>query len=154
MIAIDFLLLFLLIAPFSLLFHEIGHAVGAKIFQASSIQLSLGVGNKLWAARWQNIHITIYTFFLVNSYVASIREERFSKKEKIIIALLGPMFSLLLATLLFIVYHAFISANVVYIFFLFNVWIFFINLIPIKIGQKQSDGYTICKLMLKRNYDK
>ncbi len=154
MIVIEFLLLLLIISPVSLLFHEIGHAFGARLFKASSIQLTLGVGTKAWTGSWQNFHLTIYPFFLINSYAASTREKRFRKKEMIIISLFGPLFSGLLAILFFIVYNVFVSANIFYIFFLFNLWLFFFNLLPIKFGQKQSDGYTICKLLLKKHDDK
>lgn len=147
----SFLFLFFLIAPASLLFHEIGHVIGAKWVQATSIQLTLGMGKELWEGDVGNVTVTVRSLFIINSYTSTMRESPFQKKEKIIISLMGPIFSGVLALCFYGVYIIFIHESTIFIFFLFNLWLFFINLLPFRIGQKESDGYTICRLMITKN---
>ncbi|MBO1003092.1 site-2 protease family protein [Pseudogracilibacillus auburnensis] len=150
MIDIIYLLIFIcFIAPISLLFHELGHVVGAILMKASFIRLTIGIGNKLWQGTFQHVQIIIRRFFLINSLTSTIREEPFERREKIMITLMGPVFSGLLAAIFYVMYHLFFSTYILYIVFLFNIWLMIINLLPFKIGQKQSDGYTIYKLIVK-----
>jgi len=145
-----FLLLVFFIAPISLLFHEIGHVMGAKWANASSIQLTIGVGNKLWAGSISNLQITVRSLFMINSFTSTTRKNPYQRKEKIMITMMGPLFSGLLAIIIYGVYFIFIPSQMMYIFFLFNLWLVFINVLPFKIGQKQSDGYIIYTLLLKK----
>lgn len=145
-----FLLLVFFIAPISLLFHEIGHVMGAKWANASSIQLTIGVGKKLWAGSISNLQITVRSLFMINSFTSTTRKNPYQRKEKIMITMMGPLFSGLLAIIIYGVYFIFIPSQMMYIFFLFNLWLVFINVLPFKIGQKQSDGYIIYTLLLKK----
>lgn len=144
---VSLLTLIFIIAPISLLFHEIGHVIGASLANASSIRLTIGVGKPLWQGNVQNVQIIIRRLFLINSFTSTVRDEPFRNKEKIIITFMGPIFSGLLAAILYMIHYIFVPANLVYLFFLFNVWLVVINLLPFRIGQKQSDGYTIYKLI-------
>lgn len=150
-IIINVLLLIFFIAPFSLLFHEIGHVTGATLMKASSTRLTLGVGKKIWQGQIQNIDIIIRRLFLVNSFTSTVRERPFLKKEKLIITLMGPAYNGVLAVILYGIYYIFLQSQLIYIFFLFNVWLVIINLLPFKIGQKESDGYTIYRLILGKS---
>lgn len=143
-----FLILVFIIAPLSLLFHEVGHLVGAALMGATSIRLTIGLGKPLWQATFANIQIIIRRFFLFNSVTSTVRTEPFTTREKIVITSMGPMFSATLTIIAFIAYNVFVQTDILYLFFLFNLWLLVINLIPFKIGQKQSDGYTILKLII------
>ncbi len=145
-----FLLLLFFIAPVSLLLHEIGHAVGAKLMHASKINITIGTGKIVFEGSIKGIQIVIRRLFIINSLTSTFRDDPFNKQEKMIISILGPGFSGILAGILYMIYHAFIPSSVLYIFFLFNVWLVFINILPLKIGQKESDGYTIYKILFRK----
>jgi len=145
-----FLILLFFIAPVSLLFHEIGHAIGAKLVNASNIHITLGIGKKVFEGSIIGIHIVIRQLIIINSITSTFRDEPFRKYERILISILGPGFSVIFAVIFYIAYYAIIPAGTLYISFLFNLWLVFINLLPLKIGQKESDGYTICKLLYSK----
>lgn len=148
------LLLSLIIAPVSLFLHEVGHVIGARLMRATAICLSMGLGKKLWTFSFQNIDITIRTFFLWNYYTLSEREGSFDRYEKVMITLLGPLSNVGIATICWFVYHMLIQSSVIYLFFLFNLWVAVINFIPFKMGQKQTDGYTMMQLLQSKRDEK
>lgn len=141
------LIVLILVAPVCFLVHEGGHIVAAKLVKASHIALHLGVGRIIWQGNWGSIHVTLRQFWFSNSYMASDRRLPYNAWETIFIAVMGPSFSLLLAVGLLGAYSFFGMTTIFYLLFWFNVWIGAVNLIPFKVGQKQSDGYTICKQM-------
>jgi len=145
---LQFIILLIFIAPVSLLFHEIGHAIAAKWMNATSIQLNIGAGKQIWTGSIKNIQVRIRKMFLFNFLTSTIRKQPFLKNEKIFISMMGPSFNAFIAIVAYLLYNVFTPLYSIYLFFLFNVWFVFINLVPFKIGQKQSDGYTICKLLL------
>jgi len=145
---IIFFILVFIIAPFSLLFHEIGHLVGATLMRASAIRLTIGLGKPLWQTNFANVDIIIRRFFLINSLTSTVRNTPFRNREKAIITIMGPLFSGILTLIAYIAYSIFIATDILYLFFLFNLWLVVINLIPFKIGHKQSDGYTIYRLII------
>src|SRR5690625_964666 len=147
---INLFLLIFFIAPVSLLFHEIGHAIGAKWMKVATIRITIGIGKTMWEGSLLNIQITIKKVFVFNSFTAMIGERPLQNKEKVFISLMGPIFSGILAFLLYLIYIA-VPMSTIYLFYLFNLWLVVINLFPFKIGQKQSDGYTIYKLLFKTN---
>lgn len=144
-----FLILIFIIAPISLLFHEIGHVVGATMMRATSIRLTIGFGKPFWQTTFGHIQIVLQRFFLINSFTATVRDVPFTNKEKLWITFMGPFFSGLLTLITYIAYSTFIQTDLLYLFFMFNLWLMIINLIPFKIGQKQSDGYTICTQLIQ-----
>lgn len=144
------IILIVIIAPFSLFIHEIGHVIGAKLMAATKILLTIGVGNILWSISFQNIDIYIRRVFIVNSFTSTVRDQPFTKKEKVFITFMGPLFSGVLAFISYGLYYSFSSNLYLYVLFLFNAWLVLINLLPFKIGQKQSDGYTILHIILQR----
>lgn len=146
---IVFFILVFIIAPLSILFHEIGHLVGASMMRATSIQLTIGIGKPLWYHKYANVNVMIRRFFLMNSVTSTVRTDPFSKREKIVITMMGPLFSGMLTIIAFVAYNVFVPTDILYLFFMFNLWLAIINLIPFKIKQKQSDGYTICALIIQ-----
>src|SRR5690625_7926 len=137
MIYVFYLVIFIcFIAPFSLLFHEVGHVVGARIMKATSIRLTIGIGKRLWNLQLENVQIIVHRFFLINSLTSTVRDEPFRRTEKIMITMMGPIFSGLLATVFYLLYLLLESNYMMQISFLFNIWLVIINIIPFKIGQK------------------
>jgi hypothetical protein len=145
------MLIFLLIAtPPSLLFHELGHGFAAKSVRGTTVGIAIGTGKLLWQGKLLGIDMMIYQLFIVNSHAYYHHDRSFSSFEKIYISVMGPCFSLLLAFFFFVLFTLFHMEPGIYILFLFNLWIGIVNFIPFKIGQKQSDGYTICKQLIKQ----
>lgn len=144
-----FLILVFIIAPFSLLFHEIGHLVGASLMRATSVQLTIGLGKTLFQTTFANIRVIIRRFFLINSVTSTVRTSPFTTREKIVITIMGPSFSAMLTIITYIAYNVFVENDVLYLFFLFNLWLVVINVIPFKIKHKQSDGYIVWSLLIR-----
>lgn len=143
-------LFILLVVPLSLIIHEIGHIVGAKFKQANHIQLTIGSGKEVSQFTLIGVKITVRIIYIFGTYTATIREVPFNRMEKIIISAMGPLFNGLLATLLYIAYYNMYHHYVLFLAFLFNLWLLCVNLIPYKIGMKQSDGYIIYQMIRLR----
>lgn len=142
--------LIIIIAPFSLFFHELGHLVGAKLRSATKILLTIGVGKVVKVITIQNIDIHIRRFFIVNSFTSTVREQPYTNKEKVFITIMGPLFSCIIACVFYVLYYGFSSNPYFFVTFLFNAWLVCINLIPFKIDRKQSDGYIIMQILFER----
>lgn len=96
---INLLLFMIIIAPISMIIHEIGHLIGAKCVKADSIILTLGTGKKLFTVRFNQTTFIIRFFLLFNPQIKSMKSEGFTKKELIIISFFGPLLNVLLAIL-------------------------------------------------------
>lgn len=134
-------------APTSLVFHELGHVTGARFIHASRVILMIGEGKTIWKGQFKFITIILRRLYFINSVTQTIPNQPLTKRNIVTISAMGPIFSLLLGVIVYLVYAIFISHIIIYILFLFNIWLGVVNLIPFKIGQKQSDGYTILQAM-------
>ncbi|KQL52566.1 hypothetical protein AN964_02775 [Heyndrickxia shackletonii] len=146
MIIIWFLLF---IAPLTLFIHEFGHSIGAYLVKSDKIQLFIGVGKRLFFFRISTISFHIHTFYMLGGHTASERDPYYSKVEQIIISLFGPLLNGVVGILSTLIFSA-SNSSVLLFFNLFNIWLCVINLIPYRIGDKQSDGYVILKIMFGR----
>src|SRR5699024_3221076 len=125
---LNFIILILLITPISLLFHELGHLLGAKHLKADRIVISIGSGKK------------IYLMIMFQAHTQSERQPKFNNKELAFITAMGPLFSLILTVFLGLLLCVITSEIIIY-FFLFNLWLTITNLIPFKFKNQMSDGY-------------
>ena len=64
------------------------------------------------------------------------------------ITILGPLFNAISALLSFYLFQLYPS-NFLGLLFWFNIWMAVVNIIPIKINGKQTDGLTILRLIRK-----
>lgn len=142
----------IVIAPISLLWHELGHVFGARIVQASHIVLTLGIGKPIFKQTYSNITFVIRRLFLFHSLTESQRSVPLSNKDKIVITCMGPISSLVLSLLAYGLSTLIIPHKFLYILCLFNLWVGFVNLVPFKINESKSDGYTILQ-MIKSKVD-
>src|SRR5690554_4910662 len=101
---IQFLVFVLCIVPLSLLIHECGHALSAKVFHANKILISIGVGKKLWETETNTFHICLRLFPFLNSYSLTERQAPFNRFEKIVITLMGPVMNGVVSTILLFLY--------------------------------------------------
>jgi len=142
-------ILIILLAPISLLIHELGHVYGATRMKATKVQLSIGIGSTLFQRDTNKFEIILRRFFLVHYATATVREEPFRRSEKLFITIMGPLFNAICAFSLFLIEYYVYTHLIIQLFMLFNIWLVVMNLIPFKIGQKHSDGYTIYRLFFQ-----
>jgi|SRR5690625_3682321 len=146
-VMIELIIFVIIIVPFSLFWHELGHLIGAKIVRASHVTLTIGLGKTIYTLTFKQMTFVIKRFFLFHSLTETSRIERLSRKEIIIVTILGPINNLVL-TVIASSSFLFIKANMlVYLIIFFNGWLGLINLIPFKINNKPSDGYTIMQMI-------
>lgn len=135
----DLFVLFI-IGMTSLLFHEIGHVTAARWYHASHIDLIVGAGKKVFAYSVGRLTVHVHQLFFMHFVTSSNRSSLYTSKEITMISMMGPVFSILLATVFYMLFHAFFSVYFLYVGFLFNLWLGIFNLIPFKIGHKTTDG--------------
>lgn len=143
------LLLFTLfiVAPIGTFIHESGHMLGAKFVKADCIKLSIGIGKKLGTISFKNIHITIHALFFLGGFVQSERKLPYKATDIFWITICGPMNNGVFALLIFNL-NGIYTSQWMYILYLFNLWLAIINMIPYKVKNRHSDGYTILKTVL------
>lgn len=143
---INLIFLILVIVPISLFIHELGHLFGAKCLKADRVTIYLGAGNRLFTLTFKNMTINTYLLIMFNAHTYSERKEDFTNKEYAFITIMGPLFSLVF-TMFFSLLLIVTTSKLIFYFFLFNLWLSIINLIPFKINNQKSDGYLIWSLL-------
>ncbi|PAV29543.1 hypothetical protein CIL05_11815 [Virgibacillus profundi] len=141
-----YLLVFLITiaAPFSIFLHELGHAIAARTVNADQITLSIGLGNKISTIFLGKIQITINAIFFLGGLAKSERNIPYKSSEIVWISISGPITNAVFAFLVYLAYFIYPN-NFLHLLFLFNLWLAFANIIPFKIKEKKTDGYTIFK---------
>ncbi|MGM8366702.1 site-2 protease family protein [Virgibacillus sp. W0181] len=143
------LYLIIIVAPFSLLLHEMGHVLGARIVKSEYIKLSIGSGKKLFNLTCLvPINISFHQWFFWGAYTKSKRKIPLNSLESAIVSGLGPIASIIVAFVFYYINNLF-AHPFINVFVLFNLWVALVNIIPFKIGNKQSDGYMILKALSK-----
>ena len=142
------LLLFLLFigAPISVFIHELGHAIAAVSLNANYIEITLGSGRELYILKWKQYVIRCNRIYFIGGVANYERNKPFTSKEMIWLTLFGPLFNGITASIIF--FLLIIYPNVyLQLLFWFNIWLAIANLIPFRIKEKQTDGYTIIQLI-------
>ncbi|GGJ94240.1 hypothetical protein GCM10007063_15960 [Lentibacillus kapialis] len=137
-----FLYLIFIVAPAGTAIHEMSHMLGAKSVKADKILLTIGTGSIIYRTFRKKIHLVIRLFFFAGGMAYSERKTPYQPHERIRIAVFGPVGSFLAAGICAWFYIVF-SSSYLLLMLLFNLWIAFINIIPFRFKNKQSDGYTI-----------
>lgn len=145
------LLLFLLFigSPISIFIHELGHAVAAISLKANQITISIGSGQALFTIRIYHITVIINRVYFIGGMTKYKRTKGFTSKELIWLTILGPVFNGVTACIIFTLL-AILSNTYLQLLFLFNLWLALANLLPFRIKDKQTDGYTIIQLLRER----
>lgn len=148
-ITIQFIIFVFLAVPFSLFIHELGHALTSLLFGAHDVTVRIGKGNCLYKLKRTRFSLIIHMNVFIHYMTEYKRNKPFTKREQLMIVLMGPMSNGIIGYCSYILY----KDNTLLSFFLFcalfNWWLMITNLIPFKIGQKSSDGYTIYTLLFK-----
>jgi len=144
-------LLFLIFvaAPAGTGIHEFGHIIGAKSVGADKMLLSIGVGTIVYRSMWKKINITVRAFFFIGGMACSERKIPYRPRERIRIAVLGPLNSFLATGFCYALYAVYPNGYLL-LFLLFNLWIAAVNTIPFRFKGKQSDGYTILRIIMQK----
>jgi|SRR5699024_7009484 len=149
---VHLLVMLIIITPISLFWHELGHALGARFVRASQITLTIGIGKPIFEHNYNNMTFVIRKIFLFHSLTETQCHESLSRKDKLVITFMGPINSLVLSILAYGLFVLTSPHPLFYIMSLFNIWVGLINLLPFKINERQSDGYTILQT-IKNKYD-
>lgn len=148
---VTFLYLLFIVTPFSLFVHEMGHVVGARWIHATKITVTIGIGKTIATVSFNTVSFIIRSIYFIHCSTETKRIKHISKREAILVSVLGPLFSLCMSFIFYMWYNLFVPHPSVYLLFLFNLWLGIVNFIPFKIGQKYSDGYVIVKQLMKRS---
>lgn len=145
-----YLLLYLVfvVAPIGTIIHECGHLFGAWATQADRITLSIGRGKQIMSFSGKKMQITIHAIFFLGGLAQSKRTTPYKAIEIIWVTFCGLLSSSIFAVLFYFLYNAYPNPYI-QLLFLFNGWLAIVNSIPFKIKGMQSDGYTICKVILQ-----
>jgi len=143
-----FILFFLITAPLAIFIHELGHALGARIVQAEKIHLYLGAGHKIGSFTCGKLTIHIGIFYFLGGFTLSERTPSYKKNERLIIILLGPVMNGAFSLVTYFLCKNLPFVNI-RLFIYFNAWLFIMNLVPYKIGDKRSDGYMFLQTLLR-----
>ena len=148
-IVIHFILpLVFLIAPMSIIIHEMGHLLGARIVKADHYKLSIGKGKKIFSFSCHSLQIIIRTLYFTGGEAKSRRKHAYKPFDISLITAGGPLLNLVFALMCYSFFKSYPS-NLIGLFILFNLWLGVGNLIPFKVRGKPSDGYLIFKAILE-----
>lgn len=145
------LYLILIVAPISNLIHEFGHMLGAKIAKADHVQVYIGRGKSIIKLPFQKTEIHFGTFFFTSGLTISQRKDDYHSIEIIIITILGPLLNAIIVFISYLLYNN-VPSIFILLFLLYNAWLFITNIIPFKLGKKESDGYIIVKEFFRSMY--
>lgn len=146
-----YLLIFLIVivAPIGTIIHELGHSIVALLAGADAVDLHVGIGKPIKKYELKRFTVHLNVIVVIGGLTRSKRTRTYSPNEKIWIALGGPLGNAILVILLIILFYP-THNPYVQLFTLFQAWMMFINIIPFRWKQKQSDGYTIIKMIAEK----
>lgn len=144
---VEIFIFIVVIVPVSLFWHELGHLVGARIVRATHITLTIGIGKPILQRTYKNMTFVVNQLFLFHSLTETSSVKSLTRKNMVIITLMGPISSLILSLLTYSFYMLILPSTVILLTILFNLWLGVINLLPFKINERQSDGYTILQMI-------
>lgn len=146
-----YLLLYLVfvVAPIGTALHEAGHAIGAKLFHADHISLSLGIGKTISSFSYVKIRIKINAIYFLGGLASSEKNNMYKPHELICIALCGPLSNGFFAGVIYILYSIYPNSYLL-LLLLFNLWIAIVNMVPFQINGKKSDGYGIYRVLTQK----
>lgn len=148
----NFAILLLIILPFSILIHELGHAFFAKVFGAEITKICIGTGRKLLGFKKFEIRIgfcfggeCIFTYIKKNNIFS-----------RILVHLGGVLFNAISAALLYfiLILHLLPSTFITNIFILTQVYMLILNLLPFTIKGLDTDGKLVLQLFKKEKFSK
>ena len=138
-----------IIVPMGTLIHELGHAAAALIAKADSVLLHIGTGKPFKTYVFNRLTIHLHSIFFIGGLTRSERKRTYNPKEKIWIALGGPLSNAIFVVLFILLFYP-THNPFIQLFLLFQAWMLVINIIPFKWKGKKSDGYIIFQTLAEK----
>lgn len=159
-VAIDIALFYILIR-LSIITHEMGHWIGARLVGEMPRQMVLGVGFKILRTHFYTTKLTIYNRITTGYVLTVFRNRKNYRIRRFVYTLMGPVFNLLLALAFVLAFPLTLDIgnkiNIAFFGAIFNVILFFGNLYPKKVKingiEYDSDGLHIWKLLTAKHAD-
>jgi len=145
---LDTLLFFYLVVPLVHLIHEAGHVCMAKLHKVKNTEIGIGVGPKIFDFYFKGTKIQLNIIPFLGGYSSNDQAGKLSHKEIALISFGGPLFTLL-SIVFFLPFWTPFQFSFSALFVYFSLWIGIVNLIPFKIGEKQSDGWQIASSLIQ-----
>lgn len=156
------IILFCLNLMIIVLIHEVGHLAGYKLAKGDDDwRISLGAGKRLLETKHLRVHIVPWA-----GYFYWKNPQPFTKKETILIFAGGPLFSLMLALIVFTFQSVVPDGSSIFIDYFrptfafvryYNICVLLSSIIPMRypgfvplLGNHPSDGMYILKELLQR----
>lgn len=149
---IDFILFIIFAVPFSVLVHEMGHAIAARLFKAENIMVSIGSGKEIGLLRLVQIEVVFHMNLIIGGYTSWHGRAGMKSWKYAGISLGGPVASGCAAFLLFFFLGPFTPAVIEWTM-LFNFWLLIVNLIPFRIGSRESDGFMMLAALFSKRHE-
>ncbi|MBO8170825.1 MAG: hypothetical protein H0Z33_02925 [Bacillaceae bacterium] len=141
---LNLLILIFGLAPVAILIHEAGHLFAAKWLKAEDYKIYIGAGPVLFDHNRIRIHLG---YFIGGGTRYHFNVNQNSYMRAAVVSLGGPAFNLfcygLLVTLLS--FDSLEPDPLMYYFALFHLWLGLANLLPVKMAQLESDGWSFIR---------
>ncbi|MFQ3542923.1 site-2 protease family protein [Halobacillus rhizosphaerae] len=145
---ISLITLIFIAAPVSLLIHELGHVTVALFLGAENSLISLGSGQEILKGRIGKLDFRIHLFLFHGAYSLNENKQSFTNSQQALISMGGPVMNVCLSAALYFTGISQLSVLLHWLF-LFNLYLAVVNLVPISIKGRKSDGYRIVKCFIK-----
>src|SRR5690625_4072742 len=121
-----------LVVAISLFFHELAHAVMVLVSRAINVSIHIGRGKHLCQLTLRRFSLWIYMNVFLYYMTEYERTEPFTHRERIMIALMGPIVNGIIGFTSFLLYKELFTNKVLLFCTLFNWWLMIVNLFPFK----------------------
>lgn len=128
--------------------HELGHALGARIVAFKKVRLSIGSGKEIGSFHLLQIEWKFHVICFLGGHTSYETPRTYNALDIAFVAMMGPIMNAITFLFIDLFTDNFISTSL-YVFLLFNGWMFLANIVPIKWNEKQSDGYIVLKMILQ-----
>src|SRR5699024_12797694 len=118
------LIFLFIIGVVSLIFHELGHITASRWNRAEQIYLIIGAGKQIFTFTIGRLFVRIQQLFFMHFVTVYNRDKTYTSKERIVISIIGPTFSILLAVFFNSLLYFNFSLYFVYLIFLCYLWLF------------------------------
>ncbi|MGP4060143.1 site-2 protease family protein [Halobacillus sp. H74] len=146
---VTILVLIFLVAPLSLFVHELGHVLPGLLFRSQRCVIHLGRGRLIHQVKFKKLHIKVGLLFFQGAYSINERQKQFSPWQKAWISGGGPLLNAVVSLLLFFIFWTRVN-DYLSLFFLFNLYLAVVNIVPFSFRGRRSDGYLLLQWLKHR----
>ncbi|UOQ93637.1 site-2 protease family protein [Halobacillus shinanisalinarum] len=140
--------LLFVVAPLGLFIHELGHTIVGLWSGAERSSLSLGIGPTLFKCKIKRLTVQLHCIFFIGGYSYNEKEVNFTPKQQAMISLGGPLSNAICAAILYMSDLP-QQGQVLQLFYLFNLYLALVNMIPFRLKGRESDGCRFLRGLTK-----